>query len=151
MCEIYHRLATICVQVDLNPTDNKWSLYTRSKNSGSYGCDMRVKGMQWNPARYVQMRPVVRKDTSGNNHYKFPKTTLEDVKITVRSRADPYIEAEVTTDGSLDFGIGSHDAYVTALVLGIIGLLLAIQPGCQFYECYRAHKARNKEQRYSKL
>eukprot|EP00619_Florenciella_sp_RCC1007_P012769 CAMPEP_0205924598 /NCGR_PEP_ID=MMETSP1325-20131115/17069_1 /ASSEMBLY_ACC=CAM_ASM_000708 /TAXON_ID=236786 /ORGANISM="Florenciella sp., Strain RCC1007" /LENGTH=146 /DNA_ID=CAMNT_0053292985 /DNA_START=38 /DNA_END=475 /DNA_ORIENTATION=- len=141
----------ITSQVDHDPTDMTWSLYRRTSNPSSYGCDMKVAGMQWNPARYVLVKPSTHRDAAGRLHYKFPKTTLEDVAIVVRSRADPYIEAMLSTNGSLNFGIGSNDAYVTALVCLLIGLLLAIQPGCQFYECYRTQRARGKEQRYSKL
>eukprot|EP00617_Octactis_speculum_P010505 CAMPEP_0185797918 /NCGR_PEP_ID=MMETSP1174-20130828/161871_1 /TAXON_ID=35687 /ORGANISM="Dictyocha speculum, Strain CCMP1381" /LENGTH=194 /DNA_ID=CAMNT_0028493383 /DNA_START=547 /DNA_END=1131 /DNA_ORIENTATION=- len=91
---------------------------------GSYGCEQ-THG-HWDPFLYEIVQPT----HSTSDGYTFPETDFTDVSFTVRSSSDPYVLAEKYTHGSLDFGMSSHDALVSAIVLVIIGVIVAIQPVC---------------------
>lgn len=122
--------------------DKTWALALRDENDPlSYGCELtkdRLSGnIKWKALTYTLVQPT----HSSGSGYVFPETTLEDVKITVRSSQDPYEQAEAITKGSLNFGISSYDALYTGVVLLVIGLLLGVQPSCALYHTYLAREA----------
>lgn len=140
-CEIYHRLSEICVQVELKG-DKTWALALRDDTDPlSFGCELTKDRMtdkiKWKALTYTLVQPT----HSSGSGYTFPETTLEDVKITVRSNQDPYEQAEAITKGSLNFGISSYDAFYTGVVLLVIGLLLGVQPSCALYHIYMDRSA----------
>lgn len=96
-CEIYRRLLSVCVLVDLDKSTGSYSLIPQKKSdSQSYGCDRKMAdGARWNPAAYTLVRATASYDSSAQiTNYAFPETTLDDVSFTVRSSHDPLVEAE---------------------------------------------------------
>ena len=53
------------------------------------------------------MRPTLTHDKAGRRVYHFPETTLNDVKLTLRSDHDPVVELAKATRGKLDFGLSA--------------------------------------------
>lgn len=136
-CVVFRRVTAVCVQVKL--VDGQWQLHReKAGQADSYGCDL-TSGKYWKAVDYavVQAQSYTREHGQVVYHFSDSVLSTKDVQVTVRSSQDPYVQAQKATDGSLDFGISSKDALITAIVLLVVGLLLGVQPTLAVLECYR--------------
>lgn len=136
-CVVFRRITAVCVQVEL--VDGQWQLHReKASQADSYGCDL-TAGQYWKAVDYEVMQAQSYTREHGKLVFHFSDSVLstKDVRVTVRSSQDPYIHAQKATGGSLNFGISSKDALITAVVLLVVGLLLGVQPSVALLECYR--------------
>lgn len=168
-CLIYEQLQSICVELELD-TDQKWQLSPASqdqldatahmhrthagainvKAGLSYGCDIKH---DWHPVHYNALKLPLHSTTPTDSKKKeLPKpepaafgTSSKDFDFTVRSSADPFLELETLTDGTLYFGLSQEEQRSTGIVCLVVGLLLLVSPAIYMWYCWRRcrdeHKA----------
>jgi len=112
-CKFYSQLAGYCMKI--SNAGDKWVVDEAFGGSGcTYGWD-----------------PVSTKSLSYNNGgvYTTP-IPFYNVQFGIRSQADPRIEAEYLTNGSLDFGLTKAEIAATGLIIMIIGIIFMIPCCC---------------------
>jgi len=150
-CRVVSQLKSVCVEVELD-AEKKWQLSPASEeqiaanhhihgsratasnvgvsNTKTYGCDIQNN---YHPAVYTPLK-LGTGQTHPSDH------TLGPFQFTVRSSADPFLELEILTDGSLYFGLSQHEQRATGGVCIGVGLLLLASPLIYLFYCWRRCK-----------
>ncbi len=116
-CELYTRLALICLQVKL--VDGAWA-----SNEGK-GCSSTTN---WSPTTYVKVTAGVRSRSAGQD-VPFDED-WNQISVHLRHADDPFFAVEEATEDSLNFGVESSDMWTMGIVLIVVGLVLSVNPIC---------------------
>lgn len=124
-CHVLNRLIGVCVLVEPDGMGG-WRLLHRGGNATApklSGCD---PGKGWNPAVYV--RDVCWGRWPDRRRCAGEAWKHLQVKVTLRSAADPFLQAERLTHDHFDFGPSAQSELTAGMVFMVLGCLLAIVP-----------------------
>lgn len=154
-CHVISVLQSVCIEIELD-VDKKWQLSPATEeqieayhhvhsskaslsnvgasNRDTYGCDIHNN---YHPATYSPLK-------LGHGKKAPEDQALSPFQVTVRSSADPFLELELITEGSLYFGLSQHEQRATGGVCIGVGLLVLASPLIYLYLCWRRCKEEHK-------